>query len=288
MIQFFPLLRQNFQFLPENKSSGATTSVWKQIIEINNIPQAVDTIRTTLDIRKQVKAGMGLKYKMNYPIRQSATVYTLYSIVIPSINSEYAYQCTTPGTSGSSVPNFNTILGSTTTDGTVTWTTISLYQYGIVKFISDTLITIGGVSLDYDITELYACSQAFIKEWLYEFSNSTWSSSMTASVQRLYYNIPFEVFTGKIIYARTYQLLQDTGISKASIRIMKNNSHILKNNNEGIVLVGDRTYNDTGVEIVPAYYDYSFLNELRFDVFNAGTNKNTQQALIKIYQIIEE
>jgi hypothetical protein len=47
---------------------------------------------------------------------------TAYSVGETILATGIVYQCTTAGTSGGSAPTFNTTLGSTTTDGTVVWT----------------------------------------------------------------------------------------------------------------------------------------------------------------------
>ena len=46
--------------------------------------------------------------------------------VRPSTANTYNYEVTTAGTSGTAEPTWSTTLGGTTTDGTVTWTTVSM------------------------------------------------------------------------------------------------------------------------------------------------------------------
>jgi len=54
--------------------------------------------------------------------RASLKQYKINALVIPATANGHVYTCTTPGTSGPSEPSWNTGTGSTTTDGTVTWT----------------------------------------------------------------------------------------------------------------------------------------------------------------------
>lgn len=53
---------------------------------------------------------------------QRSHAYNVGDYVIPATPNSHYYKCTTAGTSGSGVPSWNTGSGSTTADGTVTWT----------------------------------------------------------------------------------------------------------------------------------------------------------------------
>ena len=55
-----------------------------------------------------------------------STAYTAGQYVRPSTANTYNYEVTTAGTSGTTEPTWSTTLGGTTTDGTVTWTTVSM------------------------------------------------------------------------------------------------------------------------------------------------------------------
>ena len=50
------------------------------------------------------------------------TYYPQGATVIPSTSNGHLYTCTFAGTSGATEPAFNQMAGTTTTDGTVTWT----------------------------------------------------------------------------------------------------------------------------------------------------------------------
>ncbi len=58
-----------------------------------------------------------------YTVRQARDAAT-GSVVKPTTLNDRHFKCTTAGTSGSSEPTWNTTIGGTTSDGTVTWTTI--------------------------------------------------------------------------------------------------------------------------------------------------------------------
>jgi hypothetical protein len=54
--------------------------------------------------------------------RANSTLYAYMDLIAPATLNGHVYMCTTPGTSGSSPPTFNTAAGSTTSDGAVVWT----------------------------------------------------------------------------------------------------------------------------------------------------------------------
>ncbi len=70
--------------------------------------------------------------RLNPPLWTATTAFTvrpvrdarLGSVVKPTAFNDRHFKCTTAGTSGASEPSWNLTLGGTTSDGTVTWTTI--------------------------------------------------------------------------------------------------------------------------------------------------------------------
>lgn len=65
---------------------------------------------------------------------QATTAYVLGDIVVPTTRDGNFYECTTAGTSGGSDPTWNTTLGTTTSDGTVTWTAREIPQSNTVLY----------------------------------------------------------------------------------------------------------------------------------------------------------
>jgi hypothetical protein len=57
-------------------------------------------------------------------VRANTTAYTVGNRVMLGTADLSVYECITAGTSAGSAPTFNTALGSTTADGTVTWLTL--------------------------------------------------------------------------------------------------------------------------------------------------------------------
>lgn len=53
--------------------------------------------------------------------RANSTAYTVGTVVRPATGNTFLYRCIVAGTSGGSIPTFGTVIGGSTTDGTVTW-----------------------------------------------------------------------------------------------------------------------------------------------------------------------
>jgi hypothetical protein len=64
----------------------------------------------------------------------TTTAYTLGQVVRPSAGNTYAYRCVVAGTSGGAAPTWPTVVGTTVTDGTVTWLNIGT---AVLKFDMD-------------------------------------------------------------------------------------------------------------------------------------------------------
>ncbi len=70
------------------------------------------------------------------------------SVVKPSVANDRHFKCTVAGTSGGSEPSWNTTLGGTTTDGSVTWTAIEANKVSatVASASSRTTFATSGVS----------------------------------------------------------------------------------------------------------------------------------------------
>lgn len=96
----------------------------------------LDTHITTADLGTELATGGGYTNgglaitspTMTYTAANSwgvvaatTTAYTVGQVVRPSAGNGWIYRCVVAGTSGGSAPTWPTVLGTTVTDGTVTW-----------------------------------------------------------------------------------------------------------------------------------------------------------------------
>lgn len=87
----------------------------------------------------------------------TSTPYSLGNIVRPSTGNGYLYLCVAAGTSGGSAPSWGTVVGETTTDGTVTWENIgdaiTVFSSGNASWTSSTITA--SYAVIYDSTSGY-------------------------------------------------------------------------------------------------------------------------------------
>ena len=103
--------------------------------------QWFDYVHNLTDLRLQYLYG-----KIKNKIRLGSTAYAAGALVFSDSLSSYELAlCTVAGTTGSSEPTWPAV-GSTVTDGTVTWEVVSL-QWAYSTFLGAQLSTAGGVGL---------------------------------------------------------------------------------------------------------------------------------------------
>jgi hypothetical protein len=157
------------------------------------------------------------------------------------------------------------------------------YYYGIVENITSNTITICGVPLSANIVELYY--GGIVEVLTYEFTADTFTS-IGINKQISDGNIPIKTASGYIVKFETWQLTEDTGGDKAKLKVMNGANHIYSSDADGITLSGDNTFNNSGVGINKDFYYFTGNTVLRFDVTDAGSNLDTVQAVIHIYQLL--
>lgn len=92
-----------------------------EVIDIYAVGVAfINAQRSSYTKNKNILTNIG-----NAQIETVSTAYSLNSYILDDLNN--LYQCTTAGTSGSTLPTYNTTVGKTTTDGTVVWTCLGSF-----------------------------------------------------------------------------------------------------------------------------------------------------------------
>ncbi len=92
--------------------------------------------------------------RLDPPVWTASTAFTVRevrdtatgSVVKPTTFNDRHFKCTTAGTSGSSEPSWNLTIGGTTSDGTVTWTTI---RAGTIEVTVDAVTSNGVFTVVY-------------------------------------------------------------------------------------------------------------------------------------------
>lgn len=73
----------------------------------------------------------------------TSTAYTYGQIVRPATGNGYVYRCVVAGTSGGSAPTWPTVVGTTVTDGSVTWVnageSVSVFSSASASWTSSTI-----------------------------------------------------------------------------------------------------------------------------------------------------
>lgn len=79
-----------------------------------------------LPLTKRKVSAVTVTTKSPGAARENSTVYALDAYMTPATPNTYYYKATTGGTSAGSPPTFGTVIGGTTSDGTVVWTNMGL------------------------------------------------------------------------------------------------------------------------------------------------------------------
>lgn len=142
----FTIFRYNFSNLADGIDTLLAGTFGEPQIRQNNVVVELRDLRQYLQqsvgsaSSKTCRYRLGLNngitsrcpVRVNPPTWAALTAYTVRrtgdagtgSVVKPSTLNNRHYKCTTAGTTGATQPTWNTTIGGTTTDGTVTWTTI--------------------------------------------------------------------------------------------------------------------------------------------------------------------
>lgn len=119
-----------------NKESDWDTDAVTATLHTSTYTPNLDTHAYVSDLTNELGAGSGYSTggitlsscTRTYTAANSwgtsaatSTAYTVGKVVRPSTGNGFLYRCAVAGTSGGSAPTWGTVLGGSTTDGSVTW-----------------------------------------------------------------------------------------------------------------------------------------------------------------------
>ena len=191
--------------------------------------------------------------------------------------------CINSGTTNVTQPTMSTELYTDTSDGSATFRRIEDYMYGLIDSISGNVLNIKGVSINYAITEFWYNSQEGIVPTDIVITDLSFAQIDT-SIQDKYNNEPVLIQNGKVVLIEARQLTEDTGITPAEVSYKNvSGNNLFKSN---LVASGDNVFNNTGVSAIPAYYKFNFGDIIREDIPVKGSNGDTKEYKLTVYQII--
>lgn len=148
----------------------------------------------------------------------ASTVYAVGAQVKQLSSPTYIFQCTTAGTSGGSAPSWVTTVGSTTTDGTVTWTCI-----GIITPVLDTDYSVDTTMARIYILPTARVSSVYPVPWLFGYTKTAVSREQvqTAGTADVYGALRFvannpkgtnrDIYGSKVLLAPSGDLVVKAG-----------------------------------------------------------------------------
>lgn len=114
--------------------------------------------------------------------RANSTAYSLGQIVRPSTSNGYVYQCVVAGTSAGSAPTYPTVIGTTVTDGGVTWLCAGrgyiMFDAADPSWTSSTITA--RYAVIYDDTPATSATKPLL--WLLDFESNVSTTNGTLSI----------------------------------------------------------------------------------------------------------
>jgi hypothetical protein len=161
-----------------------------------------------------------------------------------------------------------------------------VYYYGIVTAVTSTLLTVAGIPLSGAIQEIYYCDQSNVMRQDLEINNSDWLVPLTNILVDGYTKHPLKAPSGWLVMIETWSAGVDSGTTKGRIKLMNGNNTV-SSVPDGIECTTAKTYNNSGVTIQSAYYKYAGGDNVRVDITQPGSNKDTTEAKFELYWILE-
>ena len=266
-------LNSNKEF--ESINPDLLKSPWMLLTEsYTQTPVSTNQLTITDTVQDFIKEGYGIKFKQDFPTWESGETYTLGEIVAPSTANGFVYQCTGAGTSDATEPVWGEVLKGTTNDNTVVWSAIEEYAYAIVYSISSNTLLVYGCPFSFNVTEIQFCDQRNTVMQTIPFTKATFQQVDTDVLTKYENDIPLETFNGVLIFTRTWCKTADTGANKAKVNI-KNGSDSVYDLTDGVEIIADETFNVSGANVLQAFAYFDYLQSLRIDVSDAGSNLDT-------------
>lgn len=276
----------DYQHLTTSQLDRVNDPVWTLLSNTTYTQNPITTNQLTVSstVKNFIKPGYGIKFKQNFAVWEASTSYAFGDIIFPTTETGFAYQCTTAGDSDSTEPTWDTEIKGTTTDNTAEWTTIEMFNYGIVYSINNTDMLIYGCPFSENVTEIYYCDQQNILPTTFGLTDGTFAQIGTDVLTDYENNMPIENMNCILIFTRIWAKTADTGINKSKIDV-KNGANSVYNLTDGIELSSDETFNVSGTSLIQAYSYFDFLQDTRIDITDPGDELDTTGARVTNFYI---